>query len=90
MKGELGDVFGIVCAPVCNPNLSCGRSQDGEACFVLDLFANVVPSAPELYVNMILGVQVALQRCTLICLAKLTCLFFFSFLMVQLNAEPKR
>ncbi len=38
--------------------------------------------APELYVNMILGVEVASNRCTSFSVAKLTCLFLFSFCMV--------
>jgi hypothetical protein len=48
------------------------------------------PLAPESNVSNILGVKVALNRCTSFCLAKLTCLFSLSFLMVRLNAEPKR
>jgi hypothetical protein len=47
LKGELGDVFGIACAPICNPNLLCGGSQDGEACFALVLFADVVSVGPR-------------------------------------------
>ncbi len=42
LKGELGDVFGIACAPICNPDLPCGGFQDREACIVLVMFTDVV------------------------------------------------
>ncbi len=32
-----------------------------------------------------LGVEVASNRCSLFCVAKLTCLFLFSYFIVQLN-----
>jgi hypothetical protein len=47
MKGELGDIFGIACAPICNPDLPCGGSQDREACFVLVMFADLVSVSPR-------------------------------------------
>ncbi len=44
---ELGDVFGIACAPICNLDLLCGGSQDGEVCIASVLFADVVSVGPR-------------------------------------------
>jgi hypothetical protein len=46
-KGELGDVFGVACALICNPDLLCEGSQDREACFVLAMFADVMSIGPR-------------------------------------------
>jgi hypothetical protein len=46
-KRELADVFDIACAPICNPDLPCGGSQDREACFALVMFADVVSVDPR-------------------------------------------
>jgi hypothetical protein len=47
LKGELGDVFGVACASICNPDLPCGGSQDRETCFVLVMFTDVVSASPR-------------------------------------------
>ncbi len=40
-------MFGIACAPICDPNLLCGGSQDRESCFAPVMFADVVSVGPR-------------------------------------------
>ncbi len=81
-KGSWVTYLALLVPPFVTPTrrvegLKIGRPALGWSCLLM-LFL----PAPELYVNMILGVEVASNRCTLFCLAKLTCLFLLSFLMV--------
>ncbi len=78
-KGIWVTYLALLVPPLVTPTrhvdgLRLGRPALRWSCLLMCLLS------PDLYVNMILGVEMASNRCTLFCLAKLTCLFLFSFL----------
>jgi hypothetical protein len=89
-KGNWVTFLALLVPPLATPTCCGDGLRIGMPALHWSCLLMKCPSAPESYVNMILGVEVALNRWTLFCVANLTCLFLFSFFMVQLNAEPKQ
>jgi hypothetical protein len=89
-KGSWVTYLMLLVPPLATPTHNMDGHRIGRPALHWSCLLMQCPLAPESYVNMILGVEVASNWCTLFCLAKLTCLFLFSFFMVQLNVEPKR